>query len=171
MKKLMLVAAVAVFGLSNVTAQSFNVGISAGLPVGDFSEAYSFSVILDANYLWNVSDQFDAGIATGYSHSFGKDNGSIDLGEFGSIKNKADDFGYIPIAAAGRFNATEDFTIGLDLGYAIAVSPSGSDGGFYYAPKLQYTVADNIDLALAYRGVSLDGASFNIFSFGVEFGL
>ncbi|WP_189702508.1 outer membrane beta-barrel protein [Subsaximicrobium wynnwilliamsii] len=172
MKKLILVAVVAVFGLANVNAQNFNAGISAGLPIGDFSDLYSFSVIVDVNYLWEVSEQFDAGVTVGYSHSFGKDEDlNLDLGDFGSFDIETEDFGYIPIGAAGRFNASEDFTIGLDLGYAIAVSPSGSDGGFYYAPKVQYGITQSLDIVAAYRGVSLDGGSFDIVSLGIEFGL
>jgi hypothetical protein len=166
MKKLILVAVVAVFGLANVNAQNFNVGISAGLPIGDAGDGYTFSAIIDVNYLWEVSEQFDAGLTAGYSHSFGED---IDLGEFGSVK--LDDAGFIPIGVAGRFNASEDFTIGLDLGYAIGISPDGNDGGFYYAPKVQYGITQSLDIVAAYRGVSLDGGSFDIVSLGIEFGL
>ncbi|MEO6347853.1 MAG: hypothetical protein ABIO60_08080 [Aquaticitalea sp.] len=164
MKKLMVFAAVAVFGLSNVNAQNFNVGISAGLPIGNAGDFSSFSAILDANYLWNVSEQFDAGIASGFSNSFGKnikiDGETFDYG----------DFSFVPIAGAARYNVSDKFTLGADLGYAIGVN-NGNDGGFYYAPKVQYGVSENLDLVLAYRGVSSNGGSFDILSFGIEFGL
>lgn len=166
MKKLMLIAAIAVFGLSNVNAQNFNVGISGGLPIGDAGDSYTFSVVLDANYLWEVSDKFDAGIASGYSHSFGD---SVDLGPLG--KFDIDDAGFLPIAGAARFNVSEDFTLGADLGYALGISPDGNDGGFYYAPKVQYGVSEKLDIVLAYRGVSLDGGSFDMITLGVEFKL
>lgn len=164
MKKLILLAAVAVFGLANVNAQDFNLGINAGLPIGDSGDISSFSLILDANFLWQVSDQFDAGIASGFSHSFGKKV---------TVANENFNFrdvSFIPIAGAARFNVSEQFTLGVDLGYAIGVS-DGNDGGFYYAPKVQYGVSETIDIVLAYRGVSLDGGSFDILSAGVEFSL
>jgi len=167
MKKLLFCAVIALFGLSNVNAQSnFNAGVNLGLPIGDAADGWTFNVTLDLSYLWEVSDVFDAGLATGYSHSFGD---SIDLGEFGSFD--VDDAGFIPIAGAARFNVSDKFILGADLGYAIGVSPSDNDGGFYYAPRLQYGVSESIDIVFAYRGVSLDGGSFDVLTLGVEFGL
>ena len=165
MKKLFLVAVIAAFGF-NANAQEFKAGINAGLPIGDAGDSYTFSVVLDVNYLWNVSEKFDAGIATGYSHSFGD---SIDLGLLGSVD--VDDAGFLPIAGAARFSVSDKFSVGADLGYAIGLSPDGNDGGFYYAPRLQYGVSDSIDIVAAYRGVSLDGGTFDIISLGIEFGL
>lgn len=166
MKKLLLFAAVVVFGLSNVNAQSnFNAGVNVGLPVGDAADGWTFNVTLDLSYLWEVSEVFDAGLATGYSHSFGD---SIDF--FGE-SFKIDDAGFIPIAGAARFNVSDKFILGADLGYAIGVSPSDNDGGFYYAPRLQYSASESIGIVLAYRGVSLDDGSFDVITLGVEFGL
>ena len=165
MKKLLLIIAVMLFGF-NVNAQDgLRGGISAGLPIGDAGDGYSFSVLLDLSYLWEVSDSFDVGLATGYSHSFGE---SID---FGGGSFKLDDASFLPVAVAGRLGVSDEFTIGADVGYAIGISPDGNDGGFYYAPKLQYSVSDSIDIVFAYRGVSVDGGSFDIISLGVEFGL
>ncbi len=161
MKKLLLMSIFAVFAIGSVNAQGANVGVSVGLITGDFSDGYSFNITLDGNYLWEVSDQIDAGIATGYSHSLGKDG--------------VDGFGYLPVAAAGRFNISEEFTVGVDLGYGVGITPDGNDGGFYYAPKVQYSVSESIDIVGAYRGVSLDfgGISFgfNTITLGVEFDL
>lgn len=144
----------------------FIAGVSVGLPVGDAGDGYSFNITVELNFLWEVSDSFDAGLATGYSHSFGD---SIDLGSFGSID--LDDASFIPIAGAARFNVSEDFILGIDLGYAIGISPDGNDGGFYYAPRLQYGVSDSIDIVGAYRGVSVDGGSFDVITLGIQFGL
>ncbi len=155
----------AVFALSANAQDGLKGGVSAGLPVGDVGDGYSFSLLLDLSYLWGVSDQFDVGITAGYSHSFGK---SIDVGE-GSFKLDAASF--LPVAVAARLNVSDTFAIGADLGYAVGINPDGNDGGFYYAPKLQYSVSDSIDIVAAYRGVSLDGGSFDIFSLGLEFGL
>ena len=148
----------------SLNAQGPKVGINAGLITGDFSDAYSFNLTLDASYLWEVSDQLGAGVATGFSHSFGKSVGGFDF----------DDASFLPVAAAGRFNISEEFTVGVDLGYAVGIN-EGNDGGFYYAPRVQYSVSEAIDVVAAYRGVSMDAGSitvgFNTITLGVEFGL
>lgn len=166
MKKFLLFAAFAVMGLVSVNAQGqFNAGISGGLPVGDFSDLYSFNVTVDASYLWEAGDSFEAGVATGYSHSFG------DSQSFGDITIDAEDAQFIPLAGAARFAVSEDFKIGADVGYAIGIN-EGNDGGFYYAPRVQYGVSESIDIVAAYRGVSIEGGvSFNTLTLGVEFGL
>lgn len=129
MKKLILIIAIALVGFTT-NAQNFNLGVSGGLPVGDASDAFSFSAVLDASALWEVSEEFYAGVATGFIYSFGD---SIDTG-FGSVD--FDDFGFLPVAAAGRYALSEEFVLGADIGYALGITPSEADGGFYYAPRL-----------------------------------
>lgn len=165
MKKLLLCAAIAVFGLANVNAQGdLNAGVSLGLPIGDAGDLTTFNITLDVNYLWEVSDDFNAGVATGYSHSFG------DSVTIGSLTFEFDDMQFLPIAAAGRFNVSDKFTLGADLGYAVGIN-DGNDGGFYYAPKVQYDISEALDIVFAYRGVSKDGGSFNVLTLGVELDL
>jgi hypothetical protein len=164
MKKLLLLSAIVVSTMT-LSAQEANIGLSGALPIGDVGDITTFGLNLDANYLWEVSEQFDLGVAAGYHYYFGED---IDI-PFGTFE--AEDFGFLPIAAAARFNASEDFTIGADVGYALGINPDGNDGGFYYAPKIQYSVSEALDIVFAYKGVSLDGVSFDAISLGIEFGL
>ncbi|MEH6537484.1 MAG: outer membrane beta-barrel protein [Psychroserpens sp.] len=160
MKKLMLFAAIAVFGLTSVTAQGqFRAGISGGLPIGDAGDLATFSIAIDLGYLFEISDDLEAGPVTGYSHSVG-DSDVID-----------EDFGWIPVGGGIRFHASEDFTLGADVGYAIGVSPSEIESGFYYAPRVQYGVSDKIDIVLSFRGISLDGITWNTVNLGVDIGL
>lgn len=166
MKKLLFLAAFAVFGLSTMNAQDFNAGINVGLPMGDVKDSYTLNISAELNYLWEVSDQFEAGLMTGYSHFLGD---SVDLGAFGTVD--FEDAGFIPLGGAARFNVSEEFTLGADLGYAVGVSPDGNDGGFYYAPKVQYGISETLDIVLAYKGVSMDGGTFSSLNLGVEFGL
>ena len=65
------------------------------------------------------------------------------------------------------------FVVGADLGYAVALSPSGADGGFYYRPMVGYKLGDNMQLNLAYSGISQKSTSNSIsyVSLGVMFGL
>ncbi|WP_369992858.1 outer membrane beta-barrel protein [Winogradskyella sp.] len=160
MKKLFL-AAFAVFAFASVNAQEFNAGISAALPIGDAGDGWTFGVNVDLNYLWEVSDDFQAGVTAGVGHYFGDEIGGFEI----------EDATFLPIGAAGRFAVSEEFTLGADLGYGIGLAPDGNDGGFYYAPRVQYGVSDALDIVLAYRGVSLDGGSFDAITLGVEFGL
>ena len=165
MKKIVLVALTTLLGFSFAQAQGdFNAGIHAGLPVGDARDFSSFAIAVELGYLFDVSDEFKVGPTLGYSHSFGKE---IDTG-IGTVD--VDDVQFLPIAAAGRFQISDQFSLGADLGYALGIS-DGNDGGFYYSPRMAYSVSTALDLVLAYRGVSLDGGSWDILSLGLEFDL
>ncbi|MEQ5792438.1 hypothetical protein J4E06_15330 [Muricauda sp. NFXS6] len=161
MKKIALFMLATFFGLSFVQAQGdFKAGIHAGLPIGDAGDFATFAIAIDLGYLFDVSDEFQVGPTAGYSHSFGDEIGGFEV----------DDVQFLPIAAAGRFSVSDEFSLGADLGYAIGIS-DGNDGGFYYAPKAAYSVSELMDIVLAYRGVALDGGSWDIISLGVEFNL
>ncbi len=165
MKKLLLFAALIMCSVTFVNAQNqFRAGLSGGIPIGDAGDLATFAIAVDLGYLFEISDSFDAGVATGYSHSFGDE---IDFG-FGTIE--VEDVQFIPVAAAGRFEVAPNFTLGADVGYAIGIN-DGNDGGFYYSPRAQYSVSEAIDIVAAYRGVSVDGGSWDIISAGVEFGI
>lgn len=173
MKKLILIVAIALVGFT-AKAQEFNLGLSAALPTGDVSDFYTFSLILDAEYLYDVSEQFKVGGTTGYIYGFGDEiGGSVDGFD---VSADVDDSGFIPLAASGRFIATEDLTFGADIGYGIGVQPSDVESGFYYAVKALYGVGDNLDVVAAYRALSVDNglggnANFGYISLGVMLGL
>lgn len=158
MKKLMI-AAFAVFAFAQVNAQEFKGGINVGLPIGDASDAYTFNLTADLNYLWDVAENFKAGIATGVSYSFGDSVGNFDV----------DDLAYIPVAGAARYSFTDDLAVGVDLGYGLGIAPSGFDGGFYFAPRIQYSLTESLGIVAAYRSVS-DNGSFDVVTLGLEFG-
>lgn len=148
MKKLIMIAAMAVFGLSSAQ-EGFKLGAHIGVPVADAGDVSSFNLGLDAAYMWNVAPSFDLGIASGYTHFIGK---SYDV-PGGSIKG--DDFGFIPIAASGKYRFSgSPVSLGLDLGYGISTK-DGIDGGLYYQPKVAYNFSQG-ELYLGYQGVSTD---------------
>lgn len=157
MKKLILLAAFAVFSFTQVNAQ-FKVGAFFGLPMADASDRHSFNVGIDAAYLFDIVDSFQVGPATGYSHSFGKERDS----PFGGLPggnsilkasdDKYDDFQFIPIAAAARFNL-DALYFGADLGYAIGIN-DGNKGGVYYRPKVGYNFGP-LAAFISYTGVSV----------------
>ena len=157
MKKLLLIACIVFAGYS-ANAQ-FRAAVSGGIPVGDFDEFYSFNLNVDLAYLFDVSDAFEAGPTIGYSSGFLK------------IEFDGDGLAFLPIAAAGRFYASERLSLGADLGYAVGIQPDGNDGGFYYAPRVGYSISDLIEIFGSFRGVSLEGATWNALVLGIELGL
>lgn len=169
MKKLFYLAAIFSFALMNLNAQDgMKLGVNAALPIGDAGDFFSFGAAADLAFVWGVSDNFGAGVVTGFGHYFGKD------AEFGdddfSVEVEGVDYSFIPVAGTARFNLSEQFTLGADLGYAIAVS-DGAEGGFYYAPRVQYGVSETMDIVLSYRGISFDGGSLDAIALGLQFGL
>ena len=154
MKKTVLVFALLLSGLAVQAQEGFNLGINFGLPVGDAGEISSFSLGIDANYLWNVADSFDAGVATGFTNAFGKSE------EILGIDVEFDDVQFLPLAAAGRYHVTDRFRVGADLGYAVGLN-DGNDGGFYYRPMVGYGITDRIEANLSYTGISLDGITWS----------
>nr|WP_222981564.1 hypothetical protein [[Muricauda] meishanensis] len=116
---------------------------------------------IDLGYLFDVTDNLKVGPSAGYSHSFGD---KLDTG-FGVIE--FDDTRFVPIYSAARFRISNIFSFGVDLGYALSLEKS-SGGGFYYSPRVSMSVSNHLNLVSAYRGISLENASWDIISFGLE---
>lgn len=164
MKKILLVGALALFGAMN--AQSgFKIGAHVGLPVGDISDTTSFNFGVDAAYTWRVADNFDLGITTGYSHYTGKDYTNPSSG---TQTVKGESTGMIPVAATAQYGFNGGFFVGADLGYAF-FTEENSDGGFYYQPKIGYTLNQKHDLYLGYKGISLDGGTVSSVNLGYAY--
>ncbi len=159
MKKILVFGCMLLLGVSLQAQEGFNLGINLGLPVGDASDLSSFSLGVDANYLWNVSESLDVGVATGFTNAFGK-TFEI-LGEEFDVE----DVQFIPIAAAGRYHVTDKFRAGADVGYAIGIN-DGNDGGFYYRPILAYSLSQSMEVNFSYTGISLDGATWSTINLG-----
>lgn len=138
MKKLLLLGAFAFLGFTAQAQQGFKLGGHIGAPVGDASDVASFTLGVDAAYMWNITKGLDVGITTGYSHFFGKD--------------RWDDFGFIPLAASGkyRFNGLPLF-VGLDLGGAISTK-DGIDSGIYVYPKVGFQLS-RAEVYLGYQNI------------------
>ncbi len=164
MKKFVLIAFFALAGMSMQAQNQFRAGAHLGLPVGDAGDFATFAIAVDLGYLFEISEEVQVGPTIGYSHSFGDSIDTI----IGSID--VDDVQFLPVAASGHYNFTEEFWFGLDLGYAIGIN-NGNDGGFYYSPRFAYGVGPQIDIVAAFRGISVDGGSWDIISLGVEFGI
>ncbi|PIE50971.1 MAG: hypothetical protein CSA38_00425 [Flavobacteriales bacterium] len=167
MKKLFLASAIALMGATTVNAQSgnFKVGAHVGLPVGDLSAAYVFNVGADVSYILNVSENFNLGLTTGYSHYFGEE-----LEVNNSPLLKIPDFGLVPIAVTGEYLFTPKVYLGTDLGYAFFTNADkGADNGaLYYQPKIGYKFGAS-EVYVGYKGMSKDGESLSSINLGYAF--
>jgi len=134
MKKLFLIAGL--LGFSQMYAQQteiditpdnswFKAGITAGVPLGDASDVSSFNVGLDLRGQYLVNPNLGIGIASGYSHFFGKD--------------EVDDFGVIPAAGFIRYYfKPKGLFLGADLGYGFLTNFEDNAGGLYVNPQIGY---------------------------------
>lgn len=193
MKKLIVLAAIAVFGLTSVNAQDgvdkvinqaknggFKVGANIGLPLSTAGDVSSFNVGVDIAYLFEVMDNLEVGGLVGYTHFFG--NGTYTYyGDNTTFIGEYEDAGFVPISSTARYYfADRKFFGGIDLGYAINVSGE-ADGGFYYRPKFGYNLGV-VALIASYQGISggvnynnsapttvVTGSGFNSFNVGAEF--
>ncbi|MCI2228371.1 hypothetical protein MC378_04270 [Polaribacter sp. MSW13] len=155
MKKVLLIAAFAIFGLGTVNAQGgFSGGVNLGIPVGDVSDFSSFSFGVDLNYMFNADEDFTYGAAAGYQNYSGKDG--------------FDSTGFIPLAVVGRYAVSDKFSLGADVGYALGAS-TGNDGGFYYRPMVVYGLSDSMNLNASYSGVSVTGGTYSNIGLGIMF--
>lgn len=156
MKKVLLILiAFLTFGFIQAQDSGFRIGVHLGLPVGDASDVSSLAMGGDIAYLFDISEDFKVGASVGYLTYSGK--------KFEGYKR--DNLGFLPIAATAKYSIMENLFIGADLGYALGLSPSESDGGFYYLPKLGYQI-DLFEVYVGYRGISnkfsVDGYSSNV---------
>jgi hypothetical protein len=147
MKKFLLATAFAVFGLMGAKAQSMEAGPYLGIPVGD-ADGFSFNAGATFGYYFNViPDRLKVGGVVGVDHFFGKEY------DWGNVKVKGEDATFIPLAASAKFNFTERFFAGLELGYAIGVSDGAGDGGFLARPRIGMSLP-MLDLFLFYKHIN-----------------
>lgn len=153
MRKLLLTA-IAVFALSTMNAQEAKIGLHAGYPFGSIGENFNALVGLDLAYTFEIGESLDLGLTTGYGYFPGKDlNESSTNDEF---HLNGSDFGYIPIAATGKyaFGYDDNWFAGLDLGYAIAMGSEDVEdlGGFYNVIKFGWQ-NEMIEVFALYQGI------------------
>jgi len=160
MKKIILLLAM-VIGFGSVFGQGIRVGVNAGLPVGDVKDISNFQLGADIAYLYPASDLFSVGGLVGYSRYF------VDV-QFDGMRGSTPDFSFLPIAATAHFGFDNSLFVAGDLGYAIGIS-EGNDGGFYYRPKVGYSLGP-VAIIASFSGISVDGGDVSSVNLGVEFG-
>ena len=172
MKKLFLAGALALFGLMNAqkTESGIRLGVNAGIPVGDFGKFTTFTAGVDLAYLYPLAENFRLGVATGYSHYFGKKT-KTDL-ILVTLKNEVPDVGIIPVAATAEFILGDsNVFLGADLGYAFFTKKDlkNENGSFYYQPKLGYSFDKRHDLYFSYKGFTTNNANAGSLNLGYAY--
>ena len=172
MKKLFLTGALALFGLMSAqkTESGIRLGVNAGIPVGDFGKFTTFTAGVDLAYLYPLTENFRLGVATGYSHYFGKKT-KTDL-ILVTLKNEVPDVGIIPVAATAEFTLGDsNVFLGADLGYAFFTKKDfkNENGSFYYQPKLGYSFDKRHDLYFSYKGFTRNNANAGSINLGYAY--
>ena len=172
MKKLFLTGALALFGLMSAqkTDSGIRLGVNAGIPVGDFGKLTTFTAGVDLAYLYPLAENFRLGVATGYSHYFGKKT-KTDL-ILVTLKNEVPDVGIIPVAATAEYTfGGSNVFLGVDLGYAFFTKKDfkNENGSFYYQPKLGYSFDKKHDLYFSYKGFTRNNISAGSINLGYAY--
>mgnify|MGYP000521547063 CR=1 FL=1 len=157
-KYILSVVCALTFSAFTFAQSGLNLGFSFGFPYENY-DGYDFSFAFsgDINYLFEVSEAFDIGLASGYGHALGR---SYYVGPIvGNIDTP--DYQYVPVALAARINANQRLTFGADIGYAISVTSAKDlannkyyEGGFYWRPMIGFNVNEKIQLNANYVGIS-----------------
>lgn len=159
MKRKGLLSLMLCLSLSGVNAQSgftFGVGVSAALPTGVFSNASSLVIGGEAQGEFGINDQLSGIVTAGYAHFLEKNNSGFN-------------FGAVPLLAGARYNASDNFFVGAQVGYGFFTG-NASGGGFAYKPQVGYKTG-SVQLTGSYNAISNNGtvgwAGFSaVFTFG-----
>jgi len=189
MKKLIVLAAFAVFSFTSVNAQEentmdkvvdqaknggFYVGANLGISLlnssvtdpynyNDSDDFGSFNFGFDVAYLFEVMENLEVGMLVGYTHY-------VASGEYYNGYDEGDvyvdfkDASFVPISSTARYYFVDRrFFGGIDLGYAINVGgDDGVDGGLYLRPKFGFNLGV-VTLIASYQrvGGNADYGNYN----------
>lgn len=148
MKKLLLFAAVLLFGISVTQAQTFKIGPSVSYVVGDAGDAHSVALGADAYYYFT---DVDAVVELGLTAGFRAYTGKKEI-QFSDIEFEFPDQSFVPVGVAARVKLFGLLSGGADVGYAFGVSDL--DGGFYFRPVVGIDIADTIELFACFEYIT-----------------
>lgn len=160
MKKIVLIV-IAFYSLNMYSQDNeVNVGINAGLTIGNIKNTSSVAFGVDVNYLFDLFENIKIGPSLNFIYYSTKEiNGNI-----------PDALMYLPIGGAIRFNSSGDkFYVGADAGFAIGISPEGDNGGIFFKPMLGYYASDKIKLNLFYSGVKKKQPTYGYLGVGIVY--
>ena len=160
MKRFLNVCLLFLFGISFSYAQ-INLGVEAGVPVGDVSDRYEMNLGLNMYYMFGDSPDglLKFGAVSGFTYYADKFGGG------GTYKDAL----FIPIAGVLRINLLKIVTFGPDIGYAFALDDieimEDKSGGFYWKLVAGVHLGRRIELNAFYHS-EMVGANFSTIGLG-----
>lgn len=161
MKKILVALAVLVSGLfavnqgnaQMVPGSNFSIGVSPMLPIGDWSDNYSFGVGGDLQYGYNFDESIGLTLSAGYNNFFMKDSDFKTVAENLGAKTS---IGIVPVKAGVKYGIGS-FYLHPQLGVGIPTTENNIlgakakyDPGFLYGIGVGTNVA-GFDLSLRYE--------------------
>nr|WP_294793733.1 outer membrane beta-barrel protein [uncultured Mucilaginibacter sp.] len=149
MKKILLATLLFVGVAATSFAQDggkFSVGVEAGLPVGDVSNAFNFVIGGSLKYDLPIATATNFTISAGYSSFQGKSISGF----------KIPAAGFVPVKAGIKYFFAESFYGEAQVGAAFSTQ-SGGGTAFAYSPGIGYKFSDVVDLGIRYEAWSKDG--------------
>lgn len=151
---------------SMVYAQNgFSVEANMGPTLGEVKKLKSTNTQVNLYYLWSTSENVNLGLTAGISIFSGEGTDEVTLPNFFDAV-VADSF--IPIALAGRFNLSEKFVTGADIGFAFNDTVDG--GGFIFKPIAMYYLGKKIAITLSYTSINEKGTTYSSINLGINVG-
>ncbi len=164
MKKLILCAAVVIAAIGanaqmkkaetkSTSKAQFSIGLEGSLPVGNFSNAYSFGFGGSVQGDFWVAPELALTANVGYISYTAK---SITIG---TVTYKGSAAGLVPVLAGIKYKFGSSMVYGsAQLGAAFSTQ-SGGGTSFAYAPGIGYNFTPNFDALLKYQGYSNKGGN------------
>lgn len=130
---------------------SFSAGIDAGLPMGDFGDAFGIAVGATVQGAYALTDKAGITLRTGYMSYSGKDGG--------------DALGVIPVMAGVKYGFTDKLYAHGHAGMSFWSLGSGdtkvSESDFTWNLGVGYNITSNIDASLYYNSIGTEGSASN----------
>lgn len=156
MKKVFLFVSIAMISVFSAKAQDnasgfhFGGGVRLAMPIGDYSDFYTFGVGAELQGEYMFTEKVSATATAGYVHFLAK--------EFAGVKG--DGTGLIPVLAGVRVYPSTNIFIGARAGVGILTGGGSSTSGFSYEPQVGYN-GEKFQVALGYNGVSVESTTFS----------
>ncbi len=151
MKKITLLF-FAFISMQMYSQDQFNIGINGGIPIGSVEDASSFAFGADANYLFDLGQNFVVGPSIGFIMFSTED-------EIDGVEVEIETPTFLPISASFYFHSPDDkFYAGGELGYAVAISDV--DSGWFIKPTVGYLITDNFKINAFYAGIKTKEPTF-----------
>jgi hypothetical protein len=143
---------------SSTNQATFSVGIEGAVPVGNYSDLYTFGFGASVKAAIPVASSIDFTLSAGYTDFLIKSDVKAILQAAGSNQSAA---GFVPLKAGLRFKSQEGFYFEGQLGAAIATTGGGGTA-FAYSPGVGYIFNSGVEIGVRYEGWSKSGETFSM---------